>query len=250
MTGHRNGITAGLMSLLVAWGCAPEQRMGMVVDPRTGLQYGSVIERNLVVDASQLENRKLKLAIRNTSGDPAFDLRGFRSSLESAFAAKGYQPTAGDDFGVLVDINVRFSGQASSDMANRFGFLGAAAGGLAGYGTQRDHSGSAQLLGTGIGVVSGATLGAILGSYVREDTYIVVAGINVAVVDPERGKTSKTIVFGASERREREIRTGVRPFSQRLETSLAVYAGGRSVPQGQIVDGVRDRFLSILSDVI
>lgn len=54
--------------------CAPPQRMGMVVDPATGLQYGSVIEKNIVVDSSQFENKRIKVRIRNTSGDAAFDM--------------------------------------------------------------------------------------------------------------------------------------------------------------------------------
>jgi hypothetical protein len=245
----RAAIVALAGGLLVT-ACAPQQRLGMIVDPQTGLQYGSIIDRNIVIDATQLENRKLKLTIRNTSGDSSFDLREFQSRLESAYAAKGYRVTTDDDFGMLVDVNVRYSGQLSTNMAGSYAFLGASAGGLAGYGSQRNHSGSAQLIGTGAGILSGATIGAIIGSYVTEDTYIVVAGVSVAVVDPERGKTEKTVVFSSSERRQREIRTGVRPFSQRLETNMAVYAGGRSTPQAQIVSGVRSRFLSILSDVI
>ena len=110
----------------------PPARMGMVKNPETGLQIGSVVEKNLVTDASFYKNRKIKVRTRNTSGDPAFDLAGFTSRLRSAYAGAGYEPTAGDDFGLLVDVNVMYSGQVQNNLAGEFGFLGAAAGGLAG----------------------------------------------------------------------------------------------------------------------
>ena len=110
---------------LVLGACAPQQRMGMVVDPQTRLQYGSVVERNILIDSSQFKNRKLKLRIRNISGDPAFDLHGFRSRLEQSYSSKGYDLTTGDDFGLLVDVNVVYSGQTRSDLSQEFGFLGA-----------------------------------------------------------------------------------------------------------------------------
>src|SRR3546814_4607431 len=48
---------------------SPRQRDGMVVDPATGLQYGSTVERNLVVGASQFDDPRLKLRIRNTRSE-------------------------------------------------------------------------------------------------------------------------------------------------------------------------------------
>lgn len=235
-----------LALFLGAVACAPQSRMGMVVDPETGLQMGSMIEQNIVMDASQLETRRLKLNIRNTSGDPAFDLRAVRSQIEQTLASKGYQITAGDDFSLLLDVNVRYSGQASSDRAAEFGLLGGAGGGLAAWERSRSFTGTAA------GAIGGATIGTILGSYARDETFLVVADVVVGVMDSGRGKTSKTIVFDASPqmRSEAEQRTGVRPFSQRMSTGIAVYAGGRNVTQQHIAQGVRQRFVRIISDVI
>jgi hypothetical protein len=166
--GMSTGMTSALLVLgLILGGCAPQQRMGMVVDPETRLQYGSVVERNILIDSSQFKNKKLKLRIRNTSGDPAFDLYGFRSRLEQSYASKGYALTAGDDFGLLVDVNVVYSGQTRTDLRQEFGFLGAAAGGTAG--AIAGTGGSAEA-GAAIGIISGAALGTIIGSYVTEDT--------------------------------------------------------------------------------
>ena len=232
---------------LILGACAPQQRMGMVVDPETRLQYGSVVERNILIDSSQFKNKKLKLRIRNTSGDPAFDLHGFRARLEQSYASKGYELTAGDNFGLLVDVNVVYSGQTRTDLRQEFGFLGAAAGGAAGAIT---GTGGSTEAGAAIGIISGAALGAIIGSFVTEDTYIVVARYNVAVADQYRGEKKTTIVFGSSAKQEKSERSNLRPFEQRLNSGIAVYAGGRNTPQFQIADQVRQRFARILTDMI
>ena len=246
----RNGLRRRLTAIALAValaalaGCAPRQRPGMVVDPVTGLQYGSVVERNLVIDASQFENPRLKLRIRNTSGDPAFDLAGFRDALESAYRAKGYEPVADDGFGVLLDVNVLYSGQTSENLSAEYGFLGAASGGVGGYYVDAEP-------GIAAGGVAGATLGAIIGSYITEDTYIVVAEVTLAVPDGRSGSTEKKIHFGVDGQTDSDTRkSGRSRFDEQIRSGIAVYAGGSNTGQAEIAEGVRRRFGRILADVI
>lgn len=244
--GFNRLLSAGIISsTLVVGACASQQRMGMVVDPKTGLQYGSIIEKNIVVDASQFENRKVKVRIRNTSGDPAFDLHTFIGQLKSSYGSKGYEITEDNDYGLLMDVNVTYSGQTSQNMASQFAFLGGATGGL--IGANRDSN---QIIAAAAGTLAGATLGSIVGSYVTEDTYIVVANVSLGIVDPKQGKKKTTIVFSASKKKTEEENTGFRPFRQRVSTGIAVFAGGRNTPQSKITDEVRRRFTRIISDVI
>ena len=129
-------------------------------------------------------------------------------------------------------------------MSGQFGFLGAAGGGVAGAAIGGDA------IGVAAGVLSGIALGAIAGSYISEDTYIVVAQMNLAVKDWERGTRETTIVFSASDSEEEEEQKGVKAFRDTIGTGIAVYAGGRNVAQSRIADSVRQRFVRILSDVI
>lgn len=232
-----------IVCMFVFSACAEKRRLGMVEDSETGLQYGSIVERNLFVDPAQFQNRRIKVSIRNTSGDIAFDLMEFVSDLENAYLNKGYQPTRTDDFGVRLDLNILYSGAMTENMSTDYAFVGGAAGGIAGY---RSNA----TAGTALGILSGATLGAIVGSYVTDDTYIVIAQVSIGILAPDIGKTSTTIVFSSSEKKSLSEHSGVNHYRQQLSTGIAVYAGGRNVQQSQIATGVRERLIRIVSDII
>ena len=222
--------------------CSPPSRMGMVT-AADGYQYGSIVERNLVIDASQFANRNLKLTLRNISGDLAYDLSGFRGDLESALLEKGYNPIQGDEFGMRLDVNVLYSGHVQSNLGSEYAFLGGTIGGLAGY--NKDHG-----EGAAIGAISGATLGGILGSYVTDNTYIVIAEITLAIADPNRGINKKIITFSSSPPLEQKRESGVKPFQQTLSTKVAIYAGGRNAKQTDIANGVQARLAHIVANII
>jgi len=226
----------------------PTTRMGMVKDPKTGLMFGSVIESNLVTDASFYKNNKMKVKIRNTSGDIAFGLREFSKQLSNAYARNGYEPTKENDFGLLVDVNVMYSGQIQTNMADEYSFLGAAAGGVAGYR-------SSAAAGTAIGTVAGATLGSILGSFVTDDTYIIIAKVTFGVIKKTK-KSRKRVTFSTSvklknvddpDEDEMVVKRG---FKKTYSTQVSVYAGGRNVTQAEIADKVRNRIIQIVGDFI
>ena len=225
-------------------GCAPTSRLGMVEDPATGLLWGSATERNIVIDASQFQNKAVKVSVRNVSGDTAYDLSGFKDRFRHALLAKGYKETDGDEYGIKFDVNVMYSGYIRQDMASEFGFLGGSAGAVAGY------RGSNEARGMVGGAIVGATIGTIIGSHTRDETYIVVAEVTIGVADQHRGSTKRTITFSASPPREEEHRSSIQPFESVLRTKVAVYAGGRNVSQSQIASGVRERLSRIIADVI
>lgn len=233
-----------LLLLLSVFGCAQKQHSGMVIDPQTGLQYGSVVEQAFLFDAGQFENRKLKLRIRNTSGDLTFDLGDFRDELESSFEAKGFEIDKASEYGLLADINVAYSGSATTDMASKFGFLGAAIGGLTGVSVADNRT-----VGSIAGIIGGATLGSILGSYSTQNTYIVVTQVSFAAFDSVGGKKKTTVSFGSSKEETETRMSGFRPFREVFSTGVAVYAGGNNVSQQKISLGVTERLVRILADV-
>jgi len=245
----RRSALVGIGFVLASCIGAPPSRLGMVKDPDTGLQFGSVVERSIVTDPAFMNNRRLKLRLRNTSGDPAFDLRGFSEQIKQSFAAAGYQPVEDDNFGILVDVNVNYSGQIQRNLSTEYAFLGAAAGGVAGYRSQANA-------GTAMGVVGGATLGSIIGSFVTDDTYIIVSQVTIGFVRQPLGRDGRTVIFGRSgqghpdDEEEREERRRQTQLRNSTSTGVSVYAGGRNVRQSEIAGEVRQRIARIIGDII
>lgn len=99
----------GALMMPLAGCVATGNTMGMVTDRSSGLQYGSVIQRSIFVDAEQFEDSSIKVTTRNTSGDVAFDLREFTDQLKSVYADKGYDPVR-KGYGLKLDVNVIYSG--------------------------------------------------------------------------------------------------------------------------------------------
>lgn len=226
--------------------CASPARMGMSTDADSGFQFGSVVEKNIFVDASQFRNRTVKTTVRNISGDSAYQMENAVFALNQALAQKNYIPTQAENFGIKLDLNVLYSGRVQQNMSRQFAFLGGAAGGISGH--RSDSRGS-----TAAGVLVGATLGAILGSYVTEDTYIVIAEVSLGVTDSIGGGQGdkRTITFSSSPPLQEEISSGnFRPFREVLRTKVAVFAGGRNVSQYQIQSEVRQRLIRIVNDII
>lgn len=241
----RRAVCLAIAALAIS-GCAQSSRMGMVEDRDTGLMWGSAVERNLVLDSSQLENRSAKVTVRNISGDEAYDLAQFRNAFLVALTQKGFTPSDADGFGIKFDVNVVYSGQISTTLQRDFAFLGGAAGAVAGYAS----SNSNEVRNSLGGAVAGAAIGAVIGSNVRDDTYIAIAEVTVAIADQRVGSTRKTIVFSSSPPLQEERRTGIKPFEQVLSTKIAVYAGGRNISQRQITENVRARMARIVQNIL
>lgn len=228
-----------------------QDRMAMVRDENSGLLIGSTVEKSIVTDPSLYKNNKIKIRIRNTSGDTAFDLYGFQSRLEDTYRTIGYEPTAEGDFGILVDVNVKYSGHIRDDLAIEYGFLGAAAGYIAGQ-RSRTEGGKA------IGTLAGATIGSVMGSFVAEDTYIIVSEVSVAAIKERyTTKPAKTVTFSRSPKTPAEIedeeetrRHPKRSLAKVIGTGVAVYAGGTNTAQSEIVGMVRERIARIVGNII
>ncbi|PCI41522.1 MAG: hypothetical protein COB46_03225 [Rhodospirillaceae bacterium] len=241
------GIAVIAMTFTACTQVSPNQsRMGMVIDEKTGLLFGSAIDGNLITDASFYTNRSLKVRTRNTSGDTTFNLSDFTQDLVAAYEAKGYEPTQKDGFGLLMDINVLYSGQAQSTQSTQLGIIGALMGSTYGGATQKGNI---------LASITGATLGHILGSYITDDTYMVVAEVTFGVVKKYR-ISKKRVTFSRSKKLANiddpdwDEKVYARGFKETFTTQFTVYAGGRNVKQSEIADEVRKRAVRIAADYI
>ncbi|MCG8512307.1 MAG: hypothetical protein MI741_24065 [Rhodospirillales bacterium] len=108
------------------------------------------------------------------------------------------------------------------------------------------------------GALAGATFGNIVGSYVTDDTYIVIARVTFATVRESGKKASKTLTFSRGfkpyedeeERKRKEERRTARGIKKAHHLDVAVFAGGRNTPQKKIAEEVRQRLVRIVGDII
>ncbi len=231
--------------LFVLSGCVStiQNDLGMVRDKDTGLAYGSMINGSLMTDPSFYPNKNLKLSIRNTSGDDAFRLGSFRDNIENSYLNKGYGITHDSDFGLKVDVNVVYSGQVQTDRMTEYALGGSVAGSFVG-------TRSKAVDGPSLWSTSGAALGAIMGTYDTEDTYIIGAVITIGIRDKTR-KRRKVITFDRSERiRDYDDDESFGKWREKATIRLAVYAGGRNTAQSEIAAEVRRRISNIVGDII
>ncbi|HAS89604.1 MAG TPA: hypothetical protein DCS48_09925 [Desulfovibrio sp.] len=233
-----------LMALVLMTGCRSKQRMGMVREQSTGLLYGSVTSNNFVVDPSQFDPPKLKLTIRNTSGDPAVNLKALRRALETAYKNKGYKIAKTGKYSAHLDINLRYSGQISEDRVNEISLWGGTGGAY--MGASIGQTLDALVLGS----ASGAAIGAIVGQYATRDTYIMVADVVLGIVDKYAKKRKSIVQFDDTQIKWEDEDDGFSAYRTRESIQAAVYAGGDNTPQSQIVRGVTLRFKRILQDII
>lgn len=236
-------LAALAFSLLAITGCMDAPRMGMIKDPLTGIQYGSVVGKSFFIDSEQFPNKVVKISARNVSGDVNYNIRRFEDDLRSAFESKGYEAYKNAGFGLKIDVVVEYSGHIQENMSATLGLLGAGVGAVSGR-----HSDA--MAAEGIGLVAGATLGAIAGSYITDDTYIMIANVTIGIMDSETGKTVKTISFSSSPKLQEEEDDGFKRFKEVGSTNIAVFAGGRNVSQGEVIQEVRQRLIRIVSDII
>lgn len=242
-----------LCSLVLASCFASQQQKNpylLVEDKKTGYSYGAMKSGEFIADPAMFRNSKLKLRIRNTTGDPSLDIYDFRKQLTESYGAVGYEVTDEDDFGILLDINVRYFGQATEMLPSEFTFLGSATGGLVG-GMVGAKSGNPQDAMTGVagGIIVGSALSEIIRNYATNETFIIISSITLGTVMPEHVEDEKTISF-VTGRKIREKKTNFKGFRSKSSVGLAVYAGGRMAGKGDIIDEVRDRHLRILKDII
>lgn len=235
---------AMLVALVLMTGCRSKQRMGMVRDQKTGLMYGSMTSSNFVVDASQFDTPSMKLTIRNTSGDPAINLKALRKTLEKAYTDKGYKVVTTGKYSMHLDINLRYSGQISQNMVDEISLWGGAGGGYIGASAGRTLDSLV------LGSASGAAIGAIIGQYMTQDTYIMVADVVLGIVDKYAKKRKFVVQFDDTQIDWQDEDDGFTSYRSRERLQTAVYAGGDNTAQSKIVRGVTLRFKRILQDII
>ncbi|CAA7613457.1 conserved hypothetical protein [Candidatus Terasakiella magnetica] len=240
-------VTAGLAAL--AAGCQRRNQGDMVVDPNTNRMYGMRSDGVPVfTDPSLFPNRRLKLSVRNMSGDAVWDLDSTRDRLYRVFLDKGYERSDGTDFGLKVDLNVVRSQQFDRSMLAEYTFLGGSGGAVAG-GLGGGLSGGGPAAGAGIGLATGAALGAIAGYFSVDSIYVVLTEATFGV-RRDSTRPRRVVTFEGSPRIEEWEERGYDAFRKTQRVLISNYGGGRDISQREIADDIRERQIRSLASFL
>lgn len=245
---RRHFLAAGMAAMATA--CQRPNQGDMVVDAKTDRMYGMRSDGSIFTDAAMYPNRRLKLSLRNMSGDPAWDLDSTRERLMQGYLGKGYERSDGSDFGLKIDLNVVRSQQFDRDMIAQFGFLGATSGAAAGAGAGGAYNGPGGMGGgAGIGLAAGVSLGTLIGYFTVDSIYVVVTEA-VFAVRRNAAKPRRVVTFDGSPRIEEWEESGYGSFHRVHRVTIANYGGGRFVTQAEIANDIRDRQIRSLISLI
>lgn len=217
---------------------------------KQGLQIGSVTSKNLFIDPSQFANRKVKLRLRNSSGDPSLDINKLKSVISNGLVSAGYE-IVDRDFGIVIDVNAyQLQAVATGNVRNNSG-IGLVLGGVAGYEGGRRPGGITAGSGAILGAVAGYALEEIIRAQGEYATYLALCDVNIGVVRKEFTKKDRFMIGGNKiEHKEKDEEDTFTNFALRDTLKVAVYAGDRSAPKQATIDALVDRLGRIVANLI
>nr|CRH06699.1 exported protein of unknown function [Candidatus Magnetococcus massalia] len=242
-----------MAALLFLAGCnthrVSERHVAMVKNPQTGISYGSLIGHyDYLIEPGDIENR-LMVRIRNTSGDVAFNLHQFRSSIEAAYRSRGFEIVASRPYNYLVDINLDFSGQYTHRNRGRYEKLGLFGGAAMGYQTaSSSRSTTEQESAIILGGVMGVGLARLIEGMDPEQIYIIESRFSMYEVE-EPDEDARILYFGKKKKTKKRQKKKLKRITKR-PIPVVVYAGGVNVEQAQVAGEVRQRLVRIYREIL
>ena len=207
---------------------------------------GSVVSDSFFADASQFKNNLVKLRLRDTSGDDLFSVFRLQEKVTKGLKLAGYNITQNDDFGILIDVNVRRISRANIYKPNTG--TGLLLGGVVGAEAARNTgSGISAVSGMVVGAVAGNTLEAVLKKSGAQQTLILNADVNIGI-NELNSSDSNEIIIGQSKFKQTQDRSAYKAFSMTDGLEVVVYGGGANTQQ--VMSAIEDRLARILSGIL
>lgn len=237
------GLALPLSGLLLS-GCATAGSR----DP--GLQIGSTVSKSLFVEASQFGNRKVRLRLRNSSGDPSVDMTQLRAHVESGLRGAGYA-MADEGAGIVMDANLYFMNTVATgrmQASNEVGFL---LGGVTGYELSKGKGGMSTGSGAILGAIAGATLQEVLRNRDERDSYLAICDVNIGVVRQQNTKRDSFVIGGNRFERDKDAPDPTfESFAMKDTVKVYVYAGDRRERRDGVISAIQGRLANVVANLL
>ncbi|CAA7626062.1 conserved hypothetical protein [Candidatus Terasakiella magnetica] len=201
---------------------------------KTDRMFGIRSDKSIFTDQAKFPSRRLKMSLRNMSGDQFWDMETTKERLYQGYIANGYEHSDDNELGVRADIKILYSGQLIDKILSDPSHLFLSRG--IGY------EGSA-------GVTTGESLPS-LRNYVSDDSiYVVITEVIFAIRRPP--STARRIVtFEGSPRVEEWEESSSGSFQQVNRVLISNYGGAPNVSRADMAEEIRDRQIRSLISLI
>lgn len=233
-----------LSSILVLVGCS-----GGPSTPK-GIETGSAISGSFFADSSQFANSRVKLSIRDTSGDELLNIGRLKDQITGTLGARGYsEANADDEFGILIDVNtVRLSSVANAGGSQGSG-LGTIIGGVLGMEVARKGGEVTQTSGIILGAIAGTAIESIIKDSGSDKTFVLVAEVNIGVRKLDESGNS-TISIGKSRFTQPQSESVYEAFAMSDKLVVVAYGGGRGFSKEEVLKRVEARIARVIGGII
>lgn len=218
--------------------------------PANEFRIGSVTSKNIFVDASQFANRKVRLRLRNSSGNPSIDIHRIRTTVESGLRSAGYTLEE-QGAGIVMDVNLYFIDSVVEGRRQHSNHLGVLLGAVAGYEANKRPGGMGPGAGALVGAIAGSTLQEVVRANQEPDSYVVLADVNLGVIRQESKHRDSFVIGGNPIERDRNDGNGTfESFAMRETVKVSVFAGDRRENRASVMEAIQDRLARIVANLI
>ncbi len=212
------------------------------------IETGSAISGSFFADSSQFANSRVKLRIRDTSGDELLNIGRLKDQITSTLATGGYSESD-EDFGILIDVNtVRLSSVANAGGSRNSG-LGTIIGGVLGGEVARKGGEVTQTSGIILGAIAGTAIESILKTSGTDQTYVLVAEVNVGVRRLDESANA-TISIGKSRFKQEQSDSVYEAFAMSDKLVVIAYGGGKGFSKAEVLGRIEARIARVIGGIL
>jgi outer membrane lipoprotein SlyB len=227
--------------LIIASGCTSLRDKGSE-QPITG----SVVSGSFFADSSQFRNNQVKLRLRDTSGDEFFSISRLKKNVVTGLELAGYNVTSNDDFGILIDVNVRKISRGVDASSNSG--VGVLLGGVVGAeASSGNNSGISSVSGMIVGAVAGNSIETVIRKAGSKQTFILRADVNIGISESDSNSEAE-IIIGQSKFKKSPTMSTYNAFSMTDSLEVVVYGGGNKADV--VITAIENRLGRILSSIL
>ena len=213
------------------------------------IKIGSSISKNLFVDSTQFTNPKVKIRLRNSSGDESINISALQADIERSLVANGYEIDKANA-GIVLDINLFFFNTVKTARNTSSNGVSTLLGGVIGYELAKGGGDISGGSGAIIGAITGATMADVLRAGGDSNSYLGICDVNIGILRSKSGDASTFSIGGNPiEHSKNKQDSSFESFERRDTVKVSVYASNNRKSKDELALLMQQRLAKIISNI-